>query len=194
MKLGDLWGNVLAVLRAKWYLRRCDMVGAKARVWGRPVIKNYGRMLIGERLRLTSTTARCELFSGPDGTLEIGEGVFINYGVAISAQQLVRIGDACSFGPQVLIMDNDYHAVDDRERTPPSQSVILERNVWLGARVIVLKGVTIGENSVVGAGSVVTRDIPANVVAVGSPARVLRDINVSDSRAIDRDEESARGR
>jgi len=133
-------------------------------------------MRVGARLRLVSTIATTELVTGSGGWLEIGEGVFINYGCSISANEQVRIGDRCSIGTHVIIMDNDFHQVDPqrREERPNSAPIVLEENVWLGARVIVLKGVTIGHDSVVGAGSVVTRDIPPRCVAAGVPARVIR--------------------
>jgi len=73
-------------------------------------------------------------------------------------------------------MDNDFHRLEPERRNerPDSAPIILEDNVWLGARVIVLKGVTIGEGSVIGAGSVVTKDIPPRSLAVGMPAKVIK--------------------
>jgi acetyltransferase-like isoleucine patch superfamily enzyme len=112
------------------------------------------------------------------GTLEIGEHVFINYGCSIGANELVRIGARCSLGPHVMIMDNDFHRLEPErpDERAESKPIILEENVWLGARVIVLKGVTIGAGSAVGAGSVVTRDFPPRSLAVGLPARVVRSL------------------
>jgi maltose O-acetyltransferase len=138
----------------------------------------HGQLVIGERLRLVSTVARTELAVEEGGCLEIGDAVFINYGCSISASQLVRIGDECSIGTHVIIMDNDFHEVDPARRTerPASAPIILEENVWLGARVIVLKGVTIGRGSVIAAGSVVTRSVPPFSVAAGVPARVIRSL------------------
>ena len=176
----NLLDNALAVLRAKWFLRHCDAIGPRARVWGAPAIQNWGRMHFGGRLRLVSTIARSELVSGSDGLLEIGDDVFVNYGASIAAHKLVRIGDHCSLGTHAIIMDNDFHSVIDRNKIPPSEPVILGANVWLGARVIVLKGVTIGKNSVIGAGSVVTKDIPPDCLAAGVPARVIRQIQLSE--------------
>jgi acetyltransferase-like isoleucine patch superfamily enzyme len=72
------------------------------------------------------------------------------------------------------MMDNDYHQVEDRTKPGTSAPIILEKNVWLGVRVVVLKGVRIGENSVIGANSVVSRDIPPNCLAGGVPARIIR--------------------
>jgi maltose O-acetyltransferase len=100
--------------------------------------------------------------------------VFINYGASLSAHRLVSIGDGCQIGSYACLMDNDYHRVEDRSQLGASKPIILGRNVWLGVRVIVLKGVTIGDNSVIGAGSVITKDIPANCLAAGMPGRVIR--------------------
>lgn len=178
MDFQNLWGNFWAVSRARWYLRRATSLGPKARVWGRPVIQNFGELVIGDRLQLVSTVARSEIVSGPQGRVEIGDRVYINYGCSISAQDLVSIGNGSSIGTYCILMDNDFHSVDPalRNERPPSSPIILEENVWLGARVIVLKGVRIGRDSVIGAGSVVTRDIPPSSVAAGSPARVIRSV------------------
>jgi len=176
MNLPRIWRNGWAVLRARWYLRKADTLGPKARVWGRPVVYKQGSIHIGSRLRLISTIAVTELAATNGGRLEIGESVFINYGCSISANQQVRIGDRCSIGTHCIIMDNDFHQVNPerRQERPPSAPIVLEENVWLGARAIVLKGVTIGRNSVIGAGSVVTRDVPPRCLAAGVPARVIR--------------------
>ena len=174
--LSRVWNNGWAVLRARYYLRQATSVGPKVRLWGRPSVRNDGRMIIGNRARLVSTITPLELVAGRDGTLEIGEGVFINYGCSIAASKLIRIGPNCSIGTYVIIMDNDFHRLEPERRNerPESMPIILEENVWLGARVIVLRGVTIGAGSAIGAGSVVTRDIPPRSVAVGVPARVIK--------------------
>ena len=165
-----------AVLRARWYLRHADEVGTRVRIWGRPVIKNYGKLIVGDRSTLVSTIATLEIVSGERGTIDIGDRVFINYGGSIAASELIRIGSRCHIGTHAILMDNDFHSVDPARRgeRPPSKPIVLEENVWLGALVIVLRGVTIGKGSVIGAGSVVTRDIPAYCVAAGQPARVIR--------------------
>lgn len=178
MNLRDTWINSWAVVRAAWYLRSATSVKSLARVWGRPSIRNSGQLVIGERFRLVSDIARTEIVSGPQGKVEIGDRVYINYGCSISAQELVRIGSDASIGTHCILMDNDFHSIHPalRNEMPPSQPIILEENVWLGSRVIVLHGVTIGRDSVIGAGSVVTRDIPPGCVAAGLPAKVIREI------------------
>lgn len=166
--------QVRTVLAARIYLRRCTRVGRLAQAVGCPRIENAGTMLIGDHVRIHSMTVPTELVTMPGGILEIGERTFVNYGVSISAHQLVRIGRHCLLGTYVNIMDNHWHDILDRRLTPPSRPVILEDNVWLGNRVIVLPGVTIGHDSVIGAGAVVTKSLPPRCVAAGNPARVLR--------------------
>jgi len=169
-KLDSAWH----VLLGRWHLRRCTQVGELPRVYGRPRITNLGEIVVGDKVRFFSTTVTSEMVAHPGGRLEIGSGVFINYGASLSAHQLVRIGDGCQLGSYACLMDNDYHSVEDREKPGDSKPIILGKNVWLGVRVIVLKGVTIGDNAVIGAGSVVTKDIPANCLAAGVPAKVIR--------------------
>ena len=164
----------LHYLLALWYLRRCTSLGARPRVYGRPRILNMGEIHIGDRFLMFNHTVRSELVSQPRGRIEIGDGVFVNYGVSISAHKQVSIGDGCQVGSYVCMMDNDYHQVEDRSKLGVSAPIVLEDNAWLGVRAIVLKGVTIGRNSVVGAGSVVTKDVPPNCLVAGVPAEVVR--------------------
>ncbi len=175
----QVWEDGLAVWRARWYLRNATSVGERARVWGRPVIRNSGSMIIGQRVSLASATIPIQLNTERDGKLEIGARTFINYGCSISATKHISIGPDCKIGMEVLMMDNDYHQLDPTKRgvRPASAPIVLEENVWLGARVIVLSGVTIGAGSAVGAGSVVTRNIPPHSFAAGQPARVIKAID-----------------
>jgi acetyltransferase-like isoleucine patch superfamily enzyme len=174
----QIWRDGRAVIAAKWYLRHADEVGVRVRLRGRPRIVNEGHMLIGERVQLVSTVATLELVADVGGTLEVGERTLINYGTSIYAGSLVHIGAHCHIGTHTIMMDNDFHRLEPERRLerPQSRPIVIEDNVWLGGRVIVLPGVTIGEGSAIGAGSVVTRDIPARSLAVGSPARVIRSL------------------
>ncbi|HEY7982767.1 MAG TPA: acyltransferase, partial [Ktedonobacterales bacterium] len=120
-----------------------------------------------------STTVRVELVAVGGGRLEIGEGSSIYYGFSAAAHQLVRIGRRCAIGPYVNIIDNNFHEVLDRSRTPLSRPVIIGDDVWLAGRVMVLPGVTIGDHAVVSAGAIVTEDVPARSVVAGNPAQVI---------------------
>ncbi len=174
MSLGYKIDNVWHVVLGMWRLRRCSRVGRLPRVYGRPRINNFGEIVIGNKFRYLSNTVTSEMVAYRGGRIEIGDNVFVNYGTSFSAHQLVRIGNDCQIGSYVCLMDNDYHRIEDRTQLSESIPIILGNNVWLGVRVIVLKGVTIGENSVIGSGSVVTKDVPPNCVAAGMPAKVIR--------------------
>ena len=173
-----VWDDGRAVALARWYLRHADHVGPRVRLRGRARVRNDGKMHIADRVQLVSDVATLELVTGPDGVLDIEERTFINYGTSISASSRVTIGPRCQIGTYVIIMDNGFHRLEPERRLerPESAPVSIGENVWLGARVVVLPGVTIGRDSVIGAGSVVTRSIPPRTVAVGMPARVVREL------------------
>jgi acetyltransferase-like isoleucine patch superfamily enzyme len=112
------------------------------------------------------------------GRVEIGDCVLMSPGSRISASDEVILGDGVMMANGSYITDSDWHTIYDRtvrdERPTP---VHIGVNVWLGDHSTVLKGVTIGQNSVVAAGAVVTRDVPANVVVAGNPARVVKELD-----------------
>lgn len=168
--------NGLALLQARWYLRSAASLGPRVRVWGRLIVSNKGTLIVGDRTRLSGTIVPLQIATGANGTLEIGERVSINYGCSIGATQLVKIGSRTRFGPYVMVMDNSFHHLEPERRhiRPSSKPVAIGEDVWLGARVVVLPGVTIGAGSVVGAGSIVTHDIPPRTFAAGAPARAIR--------------------
>jgi len=176
-KLRSAVDNGRAVLRARYHLHSAEL-GKGVRLWGHPAVYNSGTLRIGDKVRMVSEPARLELGVGTGGLLEIGERTYINYGCSIAAMQLIRIGANCRIGSHVIIMDNDFHELDParRDETPPSLPVILEENVWIGVRATILRGVTVGAGSVVAAGSVVVRDVPARVLVGGVPAKVLREL------------------
>jgi maltose O-acetyltransferase len=178
LDLATLWRDGRAWINARWTLRHADSVGARVRVRGRPAVSNRGRMEIGERVQLISTIATLELVSEPGGTLRIGPRSLINFGCSLVATRLVQIGARCQIGPYTMMLDNDYHRIEPERRLerPESAPIVIEDNVWIGARVIVMSGVTIGEDSCVGAGSVVTADVPRRTLVAGVPARHLRDL------------------
>jgi acetyltransferase-like isoleucine patch superfamily enzyme len=171
----SLAANVGAVLSARWAFRHAEL-GAKVRLRGRPRVHNTGRLIIGDRARIVSTPHTLELAAIDGGVLAIGPQTFVNYGGSIAASRSVLIGARCLIGTHAIIMDNDFHRLEPERRyeLPESRPIVIEDNVWIGARVIVLGGVTIGEGSCIGAGSVVAHDIPPRSLAVGVPARVIR--------------------
>ena len=166
------------------YLRHCTRVGKRARTRGMPFIENLGRIEIGDDFNFVSLFVRSHLVTGHSGVLEIGNSVNINFGAAISAHELVKIGDRVRMGPYAIVMDSDYHAARDRGERPTAP-IIIEDDVWLAGRVSVLRGSHIGRGSVITAGSVVSGEIPAGVIAGGVPARVIRRIEGRDRAFVD---------
>jgi acetyltransferase-like isoleucine patch superfamily enzyme len=174
LKAAPVW--LTSSLGTRFWLRACDRVGANTRVFWRPNIENRGRIVLGARVRLNSHWAPIELVSGPHGVIDIGDGVYINYGSMISAHQRVRIGSNVMIGNYCIVADTETPGIGD----PPGRPSIEPRPVeigdgaWLAARVTVLPGARIGAGAVVAAGSIVAGDIPQGSVAGGIPARVLR--------------------
>ena len=110
--------------------------------------------------------------------IHIGARTFINYGAVLLDVATIIIGEDVQIGPNVQLLTPTHPLDPDarRAKLEAAKPITIGNNVWLGGGVIVLPGVSIGENTVVGAGAVVTKDLPANVVAVGNPARVIRQL------------------
>lgn len=122
------------------------------------------------------------LFVDYGENIHVGARTFINYNLTALDVASIVIGEDCQLGPNVQLLTPTHPIAPQprRDKLEAAKPITLGDNVWLGGGVIVCPGVTIGDNSVIGAGSVVTRDIPANVVAVGNPARVIREIGDDD--------------
>lgn len=114
--------------------------------------------------------------------IEVGENFFANYGLTILDVGKVTIGDNAQIAPNVSIYTAG-HPVHPASRNSGYEygiPITIGNNVWLGGNTVILPGVTIGDNAVIGAGSVVTRDIPPNSIAAGNPCRVIREITEAD--------------
>jgi acetyltransferase-like isoleucine patch superfamily enzyme len=164
------WYLLNAQIRLRWRTK----VPLSVRLVGRACIEGGGKVVLGDAVVIRGTRVPVELIAHPGGRIEVGAGTFLNYGVSVSAHESVIIGRDCHIGHYSFIYDNDLHDIVDKRKLPPSGPVVLEDRVWLGTRVQVLKGVRIGHDSVIGAGSVVTRDIPPRCIAAGMPAKVIR--------------------
>lgn len=126
---------------------------------------------------------KCTFFVGPQACLTIGNNVGMSQSSAIAITDLC-IGDYVKIGGGTMILTSDFHSLNPEIRKSPediknraSAPVNIEDNVFIGARCIILKGVTIGRNSIIGAGSVVTRSVPANEIWAGNPARFIKTID-----------------
>lgn len=113
----------------------------------------------------------------PNAVVELGDRTYINHDSEIRCRERITIGNNVSIAYNVLIQDSDYHTIYDKEGNPKPQTlpITIEDNVWIGANAIILKGVTIGEGSVIAAGSVVTKSIPPHTLVGGNPAKVIKE-------------------
>ena len=119
--------------------------------------------------------------------LFFGDGVYANFNLTVVDDVEIIVGNNVLFAPNCTLTTAN-HPIDPALRAKAFQyakKIVIEDNVWLGSNVVVLPGVTIGKNSVIGAGSVVSRNIPANVVAMGVPCRVYREITDDDKKYFD---------
>jgi acetyltransferase-like isoleucine patch superfamily enzyme len=156
-----------------------DAVGPGLIVFGpRHVEVNGPRIRLGRDIHMMATAdnpIRLTVFAQPGGHIELGDFSIVLPGARLSSATRISVGKNCMFATNSYVTDADWHDVYDRTAAPGNTApVVLEDNVWIGDSAIVCKGVTIGENSVVGAGAVVASDIPANSIAAGNPARVIK--------------------
>lgn len=164
-----------------WQLKNAQKFGSEIELTGPIIIRNFGTLEIGDRVMFDSKWYKPIYIqlAQPEAKLTIENNVYINFGTEISLVKEVFIGAYSLISIDCLIYDTDWHRLDGSSLDAPAAPTRIGRGVWLGARVIELKGVTIGDNTVVAANSVVTQDIPSNVLAGGNPARVIRSIQRS---------------
>lgn len=162
---------------AQMWLRDVTELGSGVRTLKKPTIENYGTMIIGHNTLLRSINVPVELACGPGATLTIGPDCFINYGASFGCTKAITVGARCRIGPYAMVVDTNFHDLHDRSLRPEPEAVVLEDDVWLGAKVSVLPGVTIGRGSVVGTGSVVTKNVPPFSVVAGVPAKLVKKLD-----------------
>lgn len=145
----------------------------------RPIFRTDGPIDLGAHCRLRGGPTRTRFITRGGGRIEIGDGVGMNYGCEITAEHLVKVGAATGFGPLVVIFDTSFHPLGEGEEVK-SGPVVIGSNVWVGRHALILPGVTVGDHSVIAAGSVVARDVPPRTVVAGNPAKPLREIQAAD--------------
>lgn len=195
-RVSDAWEGFFGTL---WFRVKAFFLGVECRgrvsVWGPVILRRAPRstIVIGKDVCIVSSSKRA-LFtaiksptwlrtSSFGARIEIGDGVGMSGTSILARSTSVTIGKGVMIGPNVTIADSDAHVMWPPEArhtyrgTEHDRAVRIEDNVWLGGGCTVLKGVTIGENAVIGAMSLVTSDVPANCLAAGVPARVIRDLS-----------------
>lgn len=174
-------------VREPYFRYRCEAVGRRLNLEGAvPQILGNGRIHIGDDVTIGSSCTWDLAYSmGQRPELTIGNRVSLNYGNIISVASSVRIGDDTLIAGRVTIFDNTSHPTSPAKRLmkvridqADTAPVVIGANVWIGIGAIILRGVEIGDNSIVAAGAVVTRSVPPNVIVAGNPARVVRELTI----------------
>lgn len=172
-KLGQVWGRISRGLRRKYLARRYPNLTLEygAVISGRFRLHGSGLILVGAGSRLVNVRLHA------DGKLEIGRNCFLN-GASIVCMQEVTIKDDCIISDAYLT-DTDFHNVQPELRhAPPGpktmRPILIERNVWIGDRGVVLKGSHIGADSVVGSNAVIRGVVPPRSLCMGNPAQVVK--------------------
>ena len=183
-------------LQIKW--KNKFTFGDELQILGkRPIIKapKNGKIIIGNKVVLnsdfknsnTSLTTAVKFVTGINGIIKIGDNCDLN-GTCMVAYDAIEIGDNCQFASSSIISDTDFHPVEKNARIAQMQGlpfshelvnkkkIVIGNNVWIGWGAIVLKGVKIGDNSIVAAGAVVVSSVPENVIVAGNPAKIVKNI------------------
>jgi acetyltransferase-like isoleucine patch superfamily enzyme len=162
------------LINAQLRIRGAARLPLSVRLVGDIRLGGGGQIEFGQGVSLVGNVVPIEIVSHEGARVSIGDHTFINYGSSILAHKQVKIGHHCLLGHYTVIVDNNEFSIDHRDVVPSSAPVTIGDHVWIGSMVTVLPGVSIGQHAAIGAGSVVTKDIPANCLAVGNPARVVR--------------------
>ncbi|MCC9599514.1 acyltransferase [Stieleria sp. JC731] len=174
---------------------QCAHVGDCFQMEQLPFIVGRGSIQIGSQVSLSGkpsmvfSSRYCDV---PE--LTIGDGSFLGHNTALIVGRKICIGKGCLIASNVRICDFDGHPIDpvDRRKGLPAPAesvheVVLGDDVWVGHGAIILKGVTIGDRAIIGARSVVTKDVPADAIVAGNPARIVRSVDSSESLVIKRE-------
>ena len=169
-----VWGGLFRLISAKWYLRNCTSVGKMVSVNQKPLLVNQGRIYLGDEVRIWSNIQQSKIFVEKGALLTIGTNSRIN-GVHISASQHIEIGNNVRIAPYTIIIDNDYHKIEDHFSDEGIKSpIIIEDDVWITMNCMIMKGVRIGKGAVIAAGSVVTKNVAPYSVVGGVPAKLIK--------------------
>jgi maltose O-acetyltransferase len=171
----EIFGGVLRIASAKYYLRAATRIGIMVSTKGKPMIKNAGTMILADEVRVWSNIVQVKLITGKKGRLIVGKNSRLN-GVHIYAGELVHIGANVRIAPYTIILDSDFHNVNDHFADGLSKAVHIEDDVWIATRATILKGVRIGCGAVVATGAVVTKNVAPHTMVAGVPAVFVKNI------------------
>ncbi|WP_223829344.1 acyltransferase [Paenibacillus arenilitoris] len=147
---------------------------------GKVFVNRIGSIRTGRNLSIVGHPWAVQITSTRGASLTFGDNVYVNAGVGIAANKEIVIGDNVKIGPRTSIFDSNYHRIDSADKSEMSRRITIGNNVWIGADCTILPGVTIGDNSVIAAKSTVNKDVPKNVLVGGSPAKVIRELEIED--------------
>jgi acetyltransferase-like isoleucine patch superfamily enzyme len=164
------------------WLRGANL-GSGVRCQGRAMIEVDGTLSIGDHVVLQCRPVPVEIAVASGARVSVGAETFLNSGVSIGCTKEITIGARVLIGPYVTINDSGYHGVANRSERPAGKPVRIGDDVWIGMKSSVLAGVTIGEGAVVGAHSLVNRDVAPFTIVGGVPAKVLGVVDRTDFAA-----------
>lgn len=182
---------ILNLLFIRFRIYKYQLLSSCKRVIGKPILSQplllsgKGKITFGNNVKIGFDTSKnfythYAFFESrnPESEIIIGDNVLINNAMSIEAISKITIGNNVLIGVNCSIFDNDGHNLESNQRlsgVPNFGEILISNNVFIGDDVTILKGVSIGENAVIGAGSVVTRTIKSNSIAVGNPAKIIKE-------------------
>jgi UDP-3-O-[3-hydroxymyristoyl] glucosamine N-acyltransferase len=152
-----------------YYKRQFTTVEGRLLVTGKIKVINEGKIILGDGVIIENES---KLFAFNGGTIKIGNHTYFRMST-ITCTRSIELGNDVIVSAQALLIDHDGYGLDGNPAI--SKSIKIGNHVWIGMRAMILKGVTIGDNSVVGAGAIVTKDVEPNIIVAGNPAKKIRD-------------------
>jgi acetyltransferase-like isoleucine patch superfamily enzyme len=161
-------------LWTRFALRKCKSVGRAPHVEGRVWIHGDGEIHLGNRVRLLAASAPIELHTFRGAEIVLGDDVVIEGGTSLEAQSSIRVGARCHIHAYCKLIDNQFHPLrGDRLQRPPSEPLVLEEEVQLHSRVVLLPGAYLHRGATVLSGALVTRRFPPGSMVGGNPSKVI---------------------
>ncbi|HTG67747.1 MAG TPA: DapH/DapD/GlmU-related protein [Candidatus Udaeobacter sp.] len=170
----------MAFKKVLYRLKGIYKFGKAVRLRGKVFVNKFGEIHVGKNLSIVGHPWAVQITSTKGANLTFGDNVYVNAGVGIAANKEIIIGNNVKIGPRTSIFDSNYHRIDSADKGELSRKITIGNNVWIGADCTILPGVTIGDNSVIAAKSTVNKNVPNNVLVGGSPAKVIRELEIED--------------